>query len=203
MALLLGKSVNDDGAAAAREREREAAVEALNVERRENMRVALGSGLGGALLYGGQRLNPLRADPLVILREMERDSPPVDAQLFTNGRPTVIDFYAPWCENCKTMAPSMRTIEKEYSGRVNFVTVDGSRSDTSSQRLVQRFRVDAIPHIALVSARGEILTALIGLIPKEVLKADFDALLSDRPLPYIGYDAFDGDVTRSAVDQGW
>ena len=34
------------------------------------------------------------------------------------------------------------------------------------------------------------LTALIGLVPRDVLRANLDALVADAPLPYLGYDAF-------------
>ena len=45
-----------------------------------------------------------------------------------NGKPTVIDFYADWCESCKVMAPSMRSIETQYKDKINFVTIDGSNA---------------------------------------------------------------------------
>ena len=34
------------------------------------------------------------------------------------------------------------------------------------------------------------LTALIGLVPRDALRANLDALVADAPLPYLGYDAF-------------
>ena len=63
------------------------------------------------------------------------------------------------------------------------------------------FRVDGIPHFAFVSAAGDVETALIGLVPSGVFRAQLDALLqlgggggSPAPptssLPYLGFDAF-------------
>lgn len=57
--------------------------------------------------------------------------------------------------------------------------------------LVEKFRVDGIPHFALISRDGEVRTALIGKVPKRVMEADLEALLSDKALPYEGYDAFE------------
>ena len=44
---------------------------------------------------------------------------------------------------------------------------------------IEAFGVDAIPHLALVSANGDVETALIGPIPKHVLIADLDVLLQN------------------------
>mmetsp|Transcript_6833 Transcript_6833/g.9847 ORF Transcript_6833/g.9847 Transcript_6833/m.9847 type:complete len:112 (-) Transcript_6833:42-377(-) len=42
---------------------------------------------------------------------------------------------------------------------------------------IERFGVDAIPHLALITADGNVETALIGPIPRTVLRADLDALI--------------------------
>lgn len=36
-----------------------------------------------------------------------------------NGRPTLVDFYAEWCENCKEMAPTLRALEGRYKNKVS------------------------------------------------------------------------------------
>ena len=77
-----------------------------------------------------------------------------------------------WCENCKLMAPTLLQIEEEYKDKVNFVMVNGDKRD--AWPLIEAFGVDAIPHLALVSSEGDVETALIGPIPKRVLRADLD-----------------------------
>jgi len=85
-----------------------------------------------------------------------------------------------WCENCKLIAPTLRQVEEEYKDRVNFVMVDGDKGE--SWPYIEAFGVDAIPHLALVSAEGDVETALIGPIPKHVLEADLDVLLDNAKL---------------------
>ena len=84
------------------------------------------------------------------------------------------------CENCKFMAPTMLQIEEEYKDKVNFVMVNGD--DPQSWPLIEAFGVDAIPHMALINAEGEVETALIGPIPKRVLEADLNVLLANAAL---------------------
>lgn len=116
-----------------------------------------------------------------------------------NGKPTIIDFYADWCESCKVMAPSMRSVETQYKDRINFISVDGSNSKNGefwatprfsrsrsmslitsflfTADLVKMFRVDGIPHLAFIGSDQEVKTALVGSVPKPILKDQITALL--------------------------
>merc|ERR1712232_333448 len=94
-----------------------------------------------------------------------------------NGKPTVVDFWAPWCDNCKSWAPTLQSVEQDYADKVNFVMVNGDEG--KNWPLITRFGVDAIPHLALVSADGDVETALIGPVPKSVLSADLEVLLKN------------------------
>jgi thiol-disulfide isomerase/thioredoxin len=117
----------------------------------------------------------------------------------SNGRPTVVDFYAEWCENCKEMAPLLRELEARYKGQVNFVVVNGDSPQAAD--LVETFRVDGIPHLALISKEGEVKTALIGKVPRPVLEADINSLIADQELPYEGYDAFEDESHFLKLDK--
>lgn len=62
---------------------------------------------------------------VALMRKMEAESPSL-AKAVCNGRPTLVEFFAPWCVSCREMAPTMRALELQYADRVNFVAVDGS-----------------------------------------------------------------------------
>jgi len=103
----------------------------------------------------------------------------------------------------------MKQITNVYSNRVNFVFVNADQPEALP--LIDAFRVDAIPHMAMVSRDGDVLTALIGEVPGGVIRSDIDAMLDlndngndandddkeERPvLPYQMYDAFRGRRVR-------
>lgn len=96
------------------------------------------------------------------------------------------------------MAPVLREVEGRYKDRVNFVVVNGDAGTGQAAELVERFRVDGIPHLALITREGEVKTALIGKVPRSVIEADLDALIQDPQgaLPYEGYDAFEDEPER-------
>mmetsp|Transcript_698 Transcript_698/g.1299 ORF Transcript_698/g.1299 Transcript_698/m.1299 type:complete len:294 (+) Transcript_698:141-1022(+) len=145
----------------------------------------------GVLNYAWQYTHPMSS--LQILTEMQSASQPLSI-IGTNDKPTVVDFWAPWCENCKLAAPTLLTIEKEYSDRVNFCMINGD--EAQAWPYIEAFRVDAIPHLALVSKEGDVETALIGPIPKSVLEADLNVMIGNAQsnekvaLPYRMLDVF-------------
>lgn len=51
--------------------------------------------------------------------------------------PTVIEFWATWCENCKALEPALLAAQRKYAGKVQFVGV--SVSVNQSPELVRRY----------------------------------------------------------------
>ncbi|MCT0252957.1 MULTISPECIES: thioredoxin domain-containing protein [unclassified Synechocystis] len=49
------------------------------------------------------------------------------------GKPVVVDIYATWCPGCKTIAPTLSQLKKQYQGKVNFVVLDVSDKNTTKQ----------------------------------------------------------------------
>jgi len=147
-------------------------------QRRKNAAVAIASIALAVTSYLWQWTHPLQ--PIQLLVEMQQQSAPLEI-IGRNDKPTVVDFWAPWCEECKKSAPTLRQVELEYKDRVNFVMVNGDL--TSSWPTIEAFGVDAIPHLALVSASGDVETALIGPVPKHVLAQDLDVLLHNAAIP--------------------
>ena len=64
----------------------------------------------------------------------------------TNEHPTLMEFYADWCQVCREMAPSMLDLEKKLRDRLDvvLVNVDNPRW----QDLVDRYDVNGIPPVS-------------------------------------------------------
>ena len=129
--------------------------------------------------YAWQFTHPVT--PVSLLMRMTQESS-VPQVIGTNNKPTLVDFWAPWCENCRIMAPTLRALHDEYKDQINFVTINADATDRNPWPLINAFGVDAIPHLALVNAQGDVETALIGIVPKSILSADLDVMLRNSGL---------------------
>jgi thiol:disulfide interchange protein len=118
--------------------------------------------------------------PEAPLERLARRSPDLTTAL-ANGRPTVVEFYADWCEACRAMAPAMEAIEREHRDELDVVllNVDNPRW----QAEVERYEVNGIPHLELFDGQGQPVGRSLGARRPQELAALTDALLSGDPLP--------------------
>jgi thioredoxin 1 len=73
--------------------------------------------------------------------------------------PVVVDFMAPWCGPCKMIAPILKKLEQEYSGRVKFVELDTDQYSALSAQ----YGVQKIPNLTFFK-NGEIVDQLVGFL---------------------------------------
>ena len=146
--------------------------------RRERMVLAAVAALLAVLLFwlrGGLH-------PAAPLERLARQSPDLTTAL-NDGRPTLVEFYADWCEACRAMAPAMETIEQKRRGALDVVllNVDNPRW----QPELERYAVNGIPQLEFFDTGGHSVGRSIGARRPEELEALTTALVEARPLPQL------------------
>ncbi|MBE9158609.1 thioredoxin family protein [Nodosilinea sp. LEGE 06152] len=100
----------------------------------------------------------------------------------TNGKPTLLEFYANWCTSCQAMAADMAELRESYGDRVNFVMLNIDNNKWLPEMLT--YRVEGIPHFVYSGADGSPIAVAIGEQPRQILSENLDALIAQAPLPH-------------------
>ena len=91
---------------------------------------------------------------------------------YLGDKPCIIDFYASWCGPCKTIAPILEDLAKEYDGQIYIYKIDTEKE----QELTAAFGIRSIPTI-LFCAVGENPQMAQGAMPKAAFKQAIEEVL--------------------------
>ncbi|MCD8485921.1 MAG: thioredoxin domain-containing protein [Desertifilum sp.] len=119
--------------------------------------------------------------PATSLTQMAEESVPLEVAL-SNGKPTLVEFYANWCTSCQAMAADLGELKQTYAEPLNFVMLNVDNTKWLPE--MTRYRVDGIPHFVFLDNQGETVAQTIGEQPKSVMAANLDALIAGLPLPH-------------------
>jgi thiol-disulfide isomerase/thioredoxin len=100
----------------------------------------------------------------------------------TNGRPTLLEFYANWCTSCQAMAGEMAELRASYGDRINFVMLNIDNNKWLPEMLA--YRVEGIPHFVYMDSESEPISVAIGEQPRQILSNNLEALIAQSPLPH-------------------
>ena len=115
-----------------------------------------------------------------ILDQMAKNSL-LPEQALSNGRPTVFEFYADWCEACKEMAPDMIDAKKQNFNQVDFVLLNVDNPRWSY--LIDKYNVSGIPQLTFFDNKGQFKGFSLGLRKKNELNEILLALINNSELP--------------------
>ena len=83
-----------------------------------------------------------------------------DAELDTSIL-VLVDFWAPWCGPCRTIAPALEAMSKELAGQLKVVKLNIDENPS----IQSRYRVMSIPTLKLFKDGKEVDT-FVGAMPK-------------------------------------
>ena len=92
--------------------------------------------------------------------------------------PVLIDFWAPWCEPCKSLGPILEKVEADYAGRFKLVKVDSDQE----QQLGAAFGIRSIPTCILMM-NGQPVDGFTGALTEGKVKEFLDKHLPPAAEP--------------------
>jgi len=83
--------------------------------------------------------------------------------------PKLWDFWATWCPPCKELKPIIEALASEYEGKIEIKSIDSDQN----KDLAQKFEVKAIPTLVFLDAKGNELSRIVGLVPRDTIVGRF------------------------------
>jgi thioredoxin 2 len=91
-------------------------------------------------------------EPLYSAKPLDLTSSNFQKHIERNDVPVVVDFWAPWCAPCKTMAPAFEKAAAQLEPAVRLAKLNTE----NEQQIAAQFRIQSIPTMALFRNGREI-----------------------------------------------
>lgn len=95
------------------------------------------------------------------------------SNIISSDKPVLIDFFATWCGPCKSLAPILHQIKKEYEDTVRVIKIDIDKN----QALAQKLNVTGVPCV-MIYQNSEMKWKGVGLQTKAAYQKQLNQLLS-------------------------
>jgi thioredoxin 1 len=121
------------------------------------------------------RLAARASDGVNRSQEMSQATKTVSDQSFEidvlkSSQPVLVDYWAEWCGPCKSIAPILEDVAKEYGGRVKIAKLNVDENQTTPAK----FGIRGIPTLMLFK-NGNVEATKVGALSKSQLTAFLDS----------------------------
>ena len=95
-----------------------------------------------------------------------------EKEVIQSDVPVLVDFWAPWCGPCKSIAPIVEELSKEYEGKLKVVKVNVDENKEAAMK----FNVRGIPNLILFKG-GESQEQIVGAVAKQEIVSAIDKVV--------------------------
>ncbi len=84
-----------------------------------------------------------------------------EGDILKSGIPVLVDFWAPWCGPCRSVAPIVEDLATQYAGKLKVAKINVDESTD----VAMRYQITSIPTFILFK-NGQVADRALGALPR-------------------------------------